>query len=142
MLIPAQVTFRGLSRSDWLADLIRDRVERLTKYYDAISGCRVLVEPAQRHHERGNRYHVRIDLTVPGDEIVVSHDASLHAAEQEEGIETVTKELEPEPEHKQVEVAIRGAFDVARRRLQDYARRQRGSVKLHTKPVVRRRARG
>ncbi len=145
MLIPPQVTLRGISHSDWLEALILNRVEHLTKYYDAISGCRVLVEFAQRHHEQGNRYHVRIDLTVPGDEIVVSHDASLHAAEQDEGIESSTKSREVEPERKHIEVAIREAFDVARRRLQDYGRRQRGSVKLHTEPphgVVRRRARG
>ncbi len=33
-----------------------------------MTGCRVLVELAERHHEQGNRFHIRIDLTVPGDE--------------------------------------------------------------------------
>jgi len=35
-----------------------------------------------------------------------------------------------DPERKHVSVAIREAFDIARRRLQDYARRQRGAVKV------------
>jgi ribosome-associated translation inhibitor RaiA len=131
MLIPPQVTFRGISRTDWLETLIRRRATRLEIYYDAISGCRVLIEPAERCHEQGHRYHVRIDLTVPGGEIAVSHNASRHAAAQDDSIESTTKELELGAERKRVEVAVRGAFDVARRRLQDYARRQRGHVKQH-----------
>jgi hypothetical protein len=51
--------------------------------------------------------------SVPGDEIVVSHTANAH---------------------EQVDVAVRDAFDAARRQLQDHARKQRGDVKLH-RPV-------
>jgi hypothetical protein len=39
--------------------------------------------------------------------------------------------LEANPQHKDVDVVIRDAFEAARRRLQDYARRQRGQVKVH-----------
>jgi cold shock CspA family protein len=131
MLIPPQITYRGMPRVDWLEADILTRIARLGKYYDGITGCRVLVELAHRHHEAGNRYHVRIDLTVRGEEIVVSHDATLHAAEQDIETESPTKQSELRPEHKHVKVAIRQAFDVARRRLQDYGRRQRGAVKLH-----------
>ncbi len=66
MLTTPQVTFRGISHSDWLEGEIRDRLEQLTKFYDGMSGCRVLVEFAERHHEQGNRFHIRIALTVPG----------------------------------------------------------------------------
>lgn len=37
----------------------------LDKFADHIMGCRVVVEPAGKHHEHGNLYEVRIDLTVP-----------------------------------------------------------------------------
>jgi len=96
-------------------------------------GCRVLVELVQRHHEAGNRYHVRLDLTVPGEEIVVAHEAGLHATAQDVDAEKLTKVAESDPERKHAPVAIREAFDIARRRLQDYARRQRGAVKTATK---------
>jgi cold shock CspA family protein len=92
-------------------------------------GCRVLLEFVQRHHEGGNRYHVRIDLTVPGEEIVVAHEANLHAAAQDIDAEKVARVAESDPERKHARVAVREAFDIARRRLQDYARRQRGTVK-------------
>jgi cold shock CspA family protein len=92
-------------------------------------GCHVLVELSQRHHEFGNRYHVRIDLTVPGEEIVVAHDANLHATDQDIHLAKATKQDEADPERKHAFVAVREAFDVARRQLQDYARRHRCTVK-------------
>lgn len=129
MQLTPTITFRGIEHSADLEAEIRRRIDRLEKYYASIMGCRVLVELAQRHHEAGNRYHVRIDLTVPGEEILVAHEASLHATAQDVDVEKLTKEAEPDPERKHARVAVREAFDIARRRLQDYARRQRGMVK-------------
>lgn len=40
-------------------------------------------------------------------------------------------ELSKHAAHEDIYVAIRDAFDAARRKLQDYARRQRGDVKIH-----------
>jgi len=129
MQLTPTITFRGMEPSAALEADIRTRIAKLETYYHPIMGCRVIVEPGQRHHAAGNRYHVRIDLTVPGEEIVVAHDASLHGTAQDVDAERGRKAFESDPERKHVRVAIREAFDVARRRLQDYARRQRGTVK-------------
>ena len=129
MQLPPTITFRGTEATAALEADIRRRIERLEPYYSPIMGCRVLVEPAQRHHEAGNRYHVRIDLTVPGEELVVAHEGGLHATAQDMDAAKSTKQSESDPERKHARVAVREAFDVARRRLQDYARRQRGAVK-------------
>lgn len=123
------VTFRGIDPSAALEEEIRTRIDKLETYYHSIMGCHVLVELAQRHHEAGNRYHVRIDLTVPGEEIVVAHDASLHGTDKDIHLAKATKQDEADPERKHAFVAVREAFDVARRQLQDYARRHRGTVK-------------
>jgi cold shock CspA family protein/ribosome-associated translation inhibitor RaiA len=123
------ITFRGMAPSEALETDIRDRIAKLEKYYASITACRVLIEFAARHHERGNRYHVRVDLTVPGDEIVVTHETSLHSTAKDIASEKGTKGTELNPERKHAYVAVREAFDVARRQLQDYARRQRGTVK-------------
>lgn len=138
MKLPPTVTFRGFSPSPALEDDIRKHVAKLETYFASIMGCRVLVELVQRHHRAGNRYHVRIDLTVPGDEIVVAHEASLRAAAQDLGTEKITKASELDGERKHARVAVREAFDVARRRLQDFARRYRRSVKT---PAVHARGR-
>jgi len=123
------ITFRGTDRSEVLEAEIRARIEKLETYYRPIMGCRVLVEFVQRHHETGNRYHVRIDVTVPGDEIIVTHESSLHATAQDIDVPRATKRDELDPERKHAVVAVREAFDIARRQLQDYGRRQRGTVK-------------
>jgi cold shock CspA family protein/ribosome-associated translation inhibitor RaiA len=129
MQITPTITFRGMDHAPALEGEILARIKKLETYCRSIIGCRVLIEFAERHHETGNRYHVRIDLTVPGDEIVVAHEASLHATAQDVDLLKATKEDEPDPERKHARVAIHQAFDIARRRLQDYARRQRRSVK-------------
>lgn len=129
MQLPPTITFRGVERTAALEAEVITRLRKLETYYPGIMGCRVLVEFVQRHHEAGNRYHVRIDLTVPGEEIVVAHEASLRATTQDVDAEKITRLAEPDPERKHARVALREAFDIARRLLQDYARRQRGSVK-------------
>jgi ribosome-associated translation inhibitor RaiA len=140
-LMQPVITFRGLDHSDALEADIRKRIDTLNRYYQPIMGCRVLVELAQGRHQRGNRFHVAIDLTVPGDELLVAHEASLHATEKDNEAEKPAPRAEPRPQRKHAQVAVREAFSVARRKLQDYGRRQRGSVKAHprTPAVVRER---
>lgn len=133
MQLPPTITFRGVERTTALETEILTRLRKLETYYRGITGCRVLVELVQRRHEAGNRYHVRIDLTVPGEELVVAHEAGLHATAQDVDAEKLTKVAESDPERKHARVAIREGFDIARRRLQDYARRQRGAVKSATR---------
>jgi cold shock CspA family protein/ribosome-associated translation inhibitor RaiA len=133
MQLTPTITFRGVERTSALETEILTRLRKLETYYGGIMGCRVLVELVQRHHEAGNRHHVRIDLTVPGEEIVVTHEAGLHATAQDIDAAKLTKVSEPDPERKHARVAIREAFDIARRRLQDYVRQQRGAVKTSIK---------
>jgi cold shock CspA family protein/ribosome-associated translation inhibitor RaiA len=127
MTLTPTITFRGIAHSDALEADIRKRIGKLETYCDAIMGCRILVEFAQRHHASGNRFHVRIDLTVPGEEIVVARDAGVHALAED--AEKTTRESESDPALKYAHVAVREAFDVARRKLQDYAR-QRDTMKV------------
>jgi hypothetical protein len=61
----------------------------------------------------------------------VRHEPSLHSAVRRGHEEGWQKHLEANPQHKEIDVVIRDAFKAVRRRLQDYARRQRGQVKVH-----------
>jgi hypothetical protein len=70
-------------------------------------------------------------LTVPGAEIVVNHEPTLHNSLQRLGGEERAKEHELSAPHKDVYVAIRDAFKIARRKLQGYSQRQNGAVKHH-----------
>lgn len=117
MKIPLQVTFRGFPHSDAVEANVREKAEKLDQFFSDIMSCRVVVEAQHKHHEHGNLYHVSIDLTVPGHELAVTRDPSGHQA------------------HEDVYVAIRDAFDAARRQLEDYARELRGDVKTHEPPA-------
>ena len=131
MILPVQITFRNMQPSDAVAARVQEEAEKLDEFYKRITSCRVIIEIPHRHHALGGQVHVRIELGVPRDEIVVRNEPSLHGAVQRSDELEWAKHLEANPQHKDVYVAIRDAFKAARRQLQDYARRQRGQVKVH-----------
>lgn len=108
MRIPLQISFQGIARSNALYTAVQEKAEKLERFYDRIMSCRVVLAVDGRHRRRGRQYRVHIDLKVPGGEIAVTHE-----------------------HHEDVQVALREAFDAARRRLEDYARGRRGDVKRH-----------
>jgi ribosomal subunit interface protein len=116
MQLPIQITFRNLDRSEAIEAKIRERAEKLDTYYKGIISCRVAVEAQHKHHQHGNHYHVRVDVTVPDGELVASREPDEHHS------------------YADVYVAIRDAFDVIRRQLEDYGRRQSRQVKAHETP--------
>ena len=131
MQLPIQITFRNMDSSPAVEARVREEVEKLSDFYDSIMGCRVMVEIPHQHCQQGERFHIRIDLTVPGGEIVVKQEPNLHGSIQQNVIQKRQKEQEVAAPHKDIYVAIRDAFKAARRQLQDYARKQSGAVKQH-----------
>ena len=110
---PLQITFRHMDPSEAVESKIRERAEKLKKFYDRIMGCHVVVEAPHKHRHKGGLYWVHLDITVPDGELVVNRNPRQRSS------------------HEDVYVAIRDTFDAARRRLEDYARRQRQQVKIH-----------
>jgi cold shock CspA family protein len=131
MILPIQITFRNMQPSEVVVGWIREEAAKLDEFYSRIMACRVAVEVPSHHHKRGNLYHVRIDLTVPGGELVVKRQPSLHSASQLVRGKKAAKHLEVKVPHRELRQAIDDAFKAMGRRLQDYARRQRGDVKNH-----------
>ena len=113
MDLPLQITWRGLTPSEAVEADIRDKAAKLEQFHDHIVSVRVVVERPHQHHQQGNLFHVSLDIKVPGKEIAVGRGPAAHQA------------------HEDAYVAIRDAFDAARRQLQDYNRVQRGDVKVH-----------
>jgi hypothetical protein len=125
MQTPPTVTFRGVQYPAVLERDIRTRLARLERFYPSIVTARVRVDLSGRHKE-GNRFRVLVEIGVPGAEVIVAHDASIRPALLASGKRRVRKQDESDASHRHAKVAIREAFDAARRRLQDHARRQRG----------------
>jgi len=124
-----QITFRNMKRSEEIEGWIHAEAAKLETLYSRLMGCRVAVEVPHRHHRKGSPYHIRIDLTVPRGEIVVKREPSLSARARQLGEREIKKQAEVKIPHKQLRQAINDAFKAAGRRLQDYARRQRGDIK-------------
>ncbi|MDZ4403626.1 HPF/RaiA family ribosome-associated protein [Prosthecobacter sp.] len=127
-----QITFRHMDVSPAVEARIREEVAALGHYFNRITSCRVVVEAPHQHHQRGKGFHISIDLHVPGSEIVVNHEPSLHGTVANSETGEWEKHLETQPDHKDIYVSIRDAFAAARRRLEDYARVLRGDTKHHT----------
>jgi ribosome-associated translation inhibitor RaiA len=131
MVLPLQITFRQMRPSEAVAARIRSEVSKLDHYYGRITSCRVAVEAPHRHHKRGVEFHIVIHLGLPREEIVIKHAPSLHKVMARNEAQKWIKHLETGATHRDVYVTIRDAFKAARRRLEDYARRLRGDVKVH-----------
>lgn len=106
---PLQVLFKGVDRSNAVEDHVRQKVSKLEHLHPQITGCRVTIALPHHHHQQGKQFDVRVEITVPGREIVVN---------REQGNEDMY-------------MALRDAFDAARRQLDDHVREQRGEVKHH-----------
>ncbi|HUK36405.1 MAG TPA: HPF/RaiA family ribosome-associated protein [Vicinamibacterales bacterium] len=126
-----EVTFRNLKTSEWLERAIRNRVSKLETYYPQIVSCRVLVAVPHRHHDHGNPFEVHIEIVVPGEEIAVSRAPRVRELTPKDAT-SATKRMDITAMRKDVLLVVRGAFDAAKRQLQNYARRRRHAVKAHT----------
>ena len=131
MKLPLQITFRNMESSRIVEKWIRAEAAKLETFYNQIMGCHVAVEIPHGHHRQGKPYHIRIDLILPGKELVIKREPNLSNWTRRVGEAEVSKRLEVETPHKSLRLAIHDAFKVAGRRLQDFARRQRGDVKSH-----------
>jgi cold shock CspA family protein len=117
MQVAPQIVLRDVPDAGAVEARVTEMIAKLERFAPRMIACRVTVERPHLRHREGNPYRVMVDVTIPGREIVVGRDAG------------------PErPEHADVGVALRDAFDAARRRLEDAVREQRGDVKSHVEP--------
>jgi len=114
MQIPLEITFRGVSRSDWSEHYIRSEAAHLERFADGIVSCRVAVERPQQHQQLGNPYRVRIELRLPPNKDLV-----------------VTREPQDEEMHAQLRTVIHSAFAAMQRQLTKTNAKRHGDVKEH-----------
>ena len=110
MEIPLEIVGLNGDLPNWARDEIEGYVDHLERLYDRIIRCRVAVESPGGHHQQG-RWTVKIELSVPRNEFVVSKQAGENLQE-----------------------ALRESFDAAERMLEDYLERCRRQVKTSLKP--------
>ncbi len=116
MDVPLEIAFRNTDHSDALERRIRERVEKMHRYFGRINSCHVVVEAPHRSQVKAKGYHVRIETRVPETELVVSQNPGAKEA------------------HHDPYVAVRDAFDAMDRQLEQHSQKVRGDVKTHDGP--------
>lgn len=111
MQVPPEIAFRNIEPTDELKARILEGIESLEEIYDRIISCRVMVEETNPGRRAGKLNHVRIDITIPRNELVINRNPP------------------PNPTSDDLPQAIGEAFDKARRQLLELKRIQRGDVK-------------
>jgi ribosomal subunit interface protein len=86
---------RDLSLTEPIETLVRERAEKLERFYDRLHGCSVTLTGPGNRHKNGGPYSVQIDLVVPGSDVVVNRN-----------------------QQPDLQLALREAFDAAERQLQ------------------------
>lgn len=105
MQVEPQIAFKGMDPIPHVEARIRERIARLEQFHGRMTSCRVVLQPKHQRGQKGHIYHVRLDIMVPGGEIVVNREPEMNHA------------------HEDVLVAIRDAFNAAERRIEDHVRK-------------------
>ena len=106
---PLQITFRGFQHTLELDQYIRARAEELEPVAgNRMTSCHVVLELGHQHLHAQRVFHARIDVSVPGGTIAVN------------------REHQDQHPHEDPFVAVRDAFDVAKRQITDWERRHHG----------------
>jgi cold shock CspA family protein len=116
MNTPLQVSFHNLPHSPTVDSAVHAAVERLEGLFDRIVSCHVIIDEPHRHHRQGNRLQVRIDLKVPGGELVVKREPATGG----------------DPDD--LVAVIHEAFEELQRQLEEFLERRRRFVKSHESP--------
>lgn len=101
-----QVVFHGMDHSDALEQKIFYEFEKLEKFHERITDCRVTVEAPHRHHRKGKLYDIAINLAVPGGGLTARTGGSNN------------------PAHEDAHIALRDVFQIITRQLKEWSERQ------------------
>lgn len=111
MQSPLRITMRDIPPSDAVEQHVRQHASKLERLCSTLTACHVTIETPHRHKTHGNHYRVRIDLSVPGSELVVARDPAARR------------------EHEDAYAAVDAAFEDAERMLKDHMQKKRSATR-------------
>jgi ribosome-associated translation inhibitor RaiA len=98
---PVEIVLRGIGQSGALELYIGEEADKLDRVCGHILTCHVVAEALHRPKRQGAQFSVRLNLTLPGTEVVVNREHG-----------------------EDVYIAVRDAFEAAGIQLKDHMRRQ------------------
>ena len=109
-----EVIFHDVDRSAWVETYILERVQRLERFAEGITSCRVSLSQEQASHHKGNRYSVMVEVRMPpNQDLAAKKGKVIHDMPQ------------------QLPALINLAFGAVERQLKKSAELRRGDVKSH-----------
>lgn len=120
MQVPLEFSTRELSEdaASEAERIVRNHVRKLEHMAPEMIACRVAVERPQQNQRNGNRYRVRILITIPPHKELV-----------------VTQEPGDNDPGDTLRHVLRTAFDAMRRQIKSQRQRRRGAVKNHVETL-------
>lgn len=109
---PVNIQFQGMEASETVEGKALEFVGKLEALAPDLMTCRVVIDLEQKHKQQGRPFGVRIDLTLPGHELVVNR-----------------------VQDEDVYVALRDAFDNMKRQLEEVVHIRQGKEKQHALPL-------
>ncbi len=115
MKLPLEITIRDIENTQAIDAKIRNKAEKLQKFFNRITYCRVVVEETQKNQHQGKLFQVNIEVDVPGEVLIVNNNSHRN---------------------EDLYVAIRDSFNAMKRQLGDYVQKLRGNTKAHQPPLT------
>jgi ribosomal subunit interface protein len=94
-----EISFRDIGHSDAIEQNIREKASKLSSTFDDITSIRAVVAMPHNHSNKGRLAHVSLEVGLPGETIAITHDHHDN------------------PEHENMYVAVRDAFEKAQRKV-------------------------
>jgi cold shock CspA family protein/ribosome-associated translation inhibitor RaiA len=116
--VPVEIAFHNIESIPWAEEEIRTRIAKLEKIFDRLITCRVRVDQRATNGHNSIPPVVRIEMSVPGRDLVVSHEP---------------EHLQQKYQRPDLHRAINEAFRIAEHQLVEYKRqlRDRSGEPLH-----------
>jgi ribosomal subunit interface protein len=112
--IAPEIIFHDVDRSQWVEEYVTERLQKLERFAQGITRCRVTLSQEASKHNKGNRYSVMVEVHVPP-----QHDLAVKKQ----------KEIRDMP--TQLPALINLAFGALERQLKKMAALRRGDENTH-----------
>ncbi len=112
-----QIAFENMASSDAVRQRVSEEIEHLEQFFGRITSCRVVIDKPEKGRRKGTPFQVRVHLVLPGGKEVAVRPSTAGHQWNEDPM-----------------VAIRNAFDAARKQLKKRVKRMRGEVKTPNVP--------
>lgn len=112
--VPIEIAFHNIPSIPWAEEEIRARIAKLEQIFDRLIACRVRVDQRANNSARNIPPVVRIELGVPGKDLIVSHEPDY---------------LQHKFQTPDLRNAINEAFRIAEDQLAEYKRQLQGRTK-------------